>query len=291
MINIADFIVTNKLPDSYIHHIQKWFSPVAKHIALSKKKAGAPLVVGINGAQGSGKSTLAHLLVRIFTEEYQLNAVHFSIDDFYLTQKERRKLADDIHPLLATRGVAGTHDTTLLKQVLTDLINGVSATVIPRFNKAEDDRYPPDKWGFTKGAVDIIVFEGWCLGAEPQGKHELLIPINRLEAEQDPDCYWRRYVNQQLQAIYPELFELIDTWIMLKAPSFDCVFNWRLEQENKLRASISKPSKLMADHDIKRFIQHYQRITEHTLETLPAKVDYLFELDSQREIVNLSWPS
>jgi len=276
------------LPDRYARHIQKWFSPVAQRIALSQEKAGVPHVVGINGAQGSGKSTLACLLVQIFTEEYQLNALHFSLDDFYLTQQERSKLANDIHPLLATRGVPGTHDVALLKRVFADLINGVSATAIPRFNKAEDDRYPPDKWGITKGEVDIIVFEGWCLGAEPQAGHELLSPINRLEAEEDPKIQWRRYVNQQLQDIYPELFELVDTWIMLKAPSFDCVFNWRLEQENKLRESISKPSKLMNDHDVKRFIQHYQRITENTLDVLPAKVDYLFELDEQREIVNLS---
>jgi len=291
LINAARFIALNRLPHKYAKHIQKWFAPVARHLALSQQKATSPLVVGINGSQGSGKSTLARLLVQVFTEEYQLNTVHFSIDDFYLTRLERSKLADDIHPLLATRGVPGTHDLALLKQVLADLISGAVSTTIPVFNKAKDDRYPADKWNLTKGAVDIIVFEGWCLGAAPQTEHELLRPLNRLEAEEDLDLRWRRYVNHQLQEIYPEIFNFVDTWLMLKAPSFDCVFKWRLEQENKLRESIPEPSKLMSDHEIKRFIQHYQRITEHTLETLPAKVDYLFELDTQREIVNLSCPT
>jgi D-glycerate 3-kinase len=91
-----------------------------------------------------------------------------------------------------------------------------------------------------------------------------------------------------LQDSYLDLFELVDTWIMLKAPSFYYVFNCHLEQENKLRESTSRFSNLMNDHDIKKFIQHYQRITENTLDVLPAKVDYLFELDEQREIIKLS---
>ena len=80
---------------------------------------------------------------------------------------------------------------------------------------------------------------------------------------------------------------------MLKAPSFDCVYQWRLEQENKLRDSLmnstsnSVTNKIMDDDGIKRFIQYYQRITEHLLVTLPEKVDYLFELDEDRKVLGL----
>ena len=85
---------------------------------------------------------------------------------------------------------------------------------------------------------------------------------------------------------------MVDIWIMLKAPSFDCVYQWRLEQEKKLRNSLSNSSsgadnnKIMDDSGVKRFIQHYQRITEHLLDTLPEKVDILFELDENRKVLN-----
>ena len=59
------------------------------------------------------------------------------------------------------------------------------------------------------------------------------IPVNTLETGEDPQGTWRRYVNRQLRLGYPELFSLVDAWIMLKAPSFECVFDWRLEQERR----------------------------------------------------------
>jgi len=37
-----------------------------------------------------------------------------SLDDFYLGHAARLQLARDIHPLLATRGVPGTHDIAFL---------------------------------------------------------------------------------------------------------------------------------------------------------------------------------
>ena len=36
-----------------------------------------------------------------------------SLDDLYLPKAERLRLARDVHPLLATRGVPGTHDVAL----------------------------------------------------------------------------------------------------------------------------------------------------------------------------------
>ncbi|PHS71518.1 MAG: hypothetical protein COB23_00670 [Methylophaga sp.] len=286
-IDRANFIARYQLPESYAQYIQDWFMPVAEQIMLQQREMGQALVVGINGAQGAGKSTLAALLVAIFKQQYQLNSVSISIDDFYLTRYERKRLAANVHSLMATRGVPGTHDVVLLKQVLTHLINKMNPVDIPRFNKAIDDRCPADKWDCVTEPIDIIVVEGWCLGAEPQGEQALLNPVNQLEADEDRDAGWRHYVNQQLQDVYPALFDYIDRWIMLKAPSFDCVFNWRLEQENKLEQLTSEAPQLMDESAIKRFIQHYQRITENTLETLPGKVDYLFELNEQREITKL----
>jgi len=165
---------------------------------------------------------------------------------------------------------------------------------MPRFNKVTDDRYAETEWDTISGHVDIIIVEGWCLGAQAQHPDELVMPINDLEAKEDSEKIWRSYVNNQLKVLYPALFSYIDVWIMLKAPSFECIYKWRLEQETKLRATIAQSpysekqnQNLMTEKDIARFIKFYQRITEHMLKTLPEKVDYLFELNQQREIQRL----
>ena len=294
------FIVKHQLPKSYIEVIQNWFISVADEIALHQNNASAPLVIGINGAQGSGKSTLADLLVFLLTTQHSLNAVAMSIDDFYYTRKHREDLAKTVHPLMATRGVPGTHDISLAEKTIDSLIHFQGATAVPKFNKAIDDRFPESEWPVITKPVDVIVLEGWCLGAQAQTETELNKSLNDLEINDDPRLVWRRYVNQQLHDEYPSLFSRIDTWIMLKAPSFDCVFNWRLEQENKLRMALSRnPSttqtqqemnKVMDDKAVGRFIKFYQRITENLLITLPNKVDYLFKLDEHRKIQSLTYP-
>ena len=285
-IDINSFIQHQKLPTNYVQLAEQYFFPMAKQIVEQQQKTNKPLILGINGAQGSGKSTLAELLVFLFKQDYQVNSVAISIDDFYFTRQQRIELAENIHPLLATRGVPGTHDVLLAQQTLDSLIQGKKPVSIPRFNKADDDRYAQEQWDVLEHPVDIIVFEGWCLGAEAQKVDDLKQPVNALEKNYDTGLVWRNYVNQQLQYEYATLFNKVDLWIMLKAPNFDCIFNWRLQQENKLRASIKDNNKTMDADEVKQFIQYYQRITEYLLKTLPNKVDYLFELDEQRNIIH-----
>ena len=293
-----DFIVKHQLPKSYVDTIQNWFEPVAQEITAHQKDAGMPLVIGINGAQGSGKSTLADLLVFLLTTQHSLSAVAMSIDDFYYTREQRAQLANTVHPLLATRGVPGTHDVALAEKTIHSLSHFLGAVAVPKFNKAIDDRLAENQWPVITKPVDVIVLEGWCLGAQAQTDAELQQAINDLEQDEDPQAIWRRYVNQQLSDNYANLFKMVDTWIMLKAPSFDCVFNWRLEQENKLRVSLSQNptttqqdiDKIMDDKAVGRFIKFYQRITQYLLTTLPNKVNYLFELDENRVIQSLNYP-
>jgi D-glycerate 3-kinase len=290
--DLSEFIDRHRLPESYAVDAQQWFSPVVEKIAIESKKTGKTLIVGINGSQGSGKSTLADYLALLLREKHQLNVVVLSIDDFYLTLKQRELLSKTIHPLMATRGVPGTHDIPLALEVIRSLTEGTNRTRIPRFDKSVDDRCPEDEWDTINSPTDVIILEGWCVGAVPQTENELLNDVNELEKEEDPDGAWRNYVNRQLGEVYQELFNLVDYWIMLKAPSFDYVYQWRLEQENKLRSSLlNSPSarennKVMNEDEVKRFIQHYQRITEHLLNTLPESSDILFELDEKRNIFN-----
>lgn len=289
-IDISGFLKQHQLPQTYQAIADQWFSGLAEDIFLHHKGAGKPITVGINGAQGSGKSTLAALLVYVLEQHFNCKAVSLSLDDFYFTRQERLKLAEGIHPLLATRGVPGTHDIALARKTLSDLAQQRLPVSIPRFNKATDDRFPESHFETVDDAVDIIIFEGWCLGAQAQQEDALTEPLNDLESKEDQDSSWRRYVNEQLAMLYPSLFELIDIWVMLKAPSFDCVFNWRLEQENKLYDSLTDHTQgqLMDKQALSRFIKHYQRITESCLTTLPDHVHYLYELAPDRQIIKLT---
>ena len=291
-LDLSTFIKKHKLPESYKDIARKWFLPMAETILLTYKKEGRPLVIGINGSQGSGKSTLADLLVCLLPQMYNISALSLSIDDFYFTREQREQLANEVHPLFLTRGVPGTHDVTLALETLHHLLHQNSACKIPRFDKSCDDRYPIEQWHYLETAPQIIILEGWCVGAEAQAGEDLLTPVNNLEADEDEQGIWRRYANQQLQHNYQRLFSQIDLWVMLKAPSFACVFDWRLEQEEKLKNARSRlqltSDGIMNADDIARFIKHYQRITEHTLTTLPHKVHFLFELDAKRNIIRQS---
>ena len=246
-----------------------------------------PLLVAVNGCQGSGKSTLCAYLCAHLQAEHGLRALALSLDDFYLTRARRRELSVSVHPLLATRGVPGTHDLSLLNVTLDALLApaGSTSVAIPRFDKFRDDRCLRTRWDEVDGRLDLVLLEGWCLGARPQSTQQLLQAVNELERQEDPDAFWRGYVNEALQRDFLPLYERVNKWVMLAAPSFDCVYRWRLEQEHKLALSSSGgEDAVMSDTEVARFIQHYQRLTEHCLATLPNAVDYLYNLNERREI-------
>ncbi len=290
--HLQRFLHYHHLPESYLVQAEAHFSPILVRITQQLTHS-RPVIVGINGCQGSGKTTLADYLFTRLECEHKLNAVSISIDDFYLTKQERLRLAHSTHPLFATRGVPGTHDIELALCTLKKLCTATpGTTLIPRFNKACDDRKPKQEWDKAESPIDVIILEGWCVGSIAETETALQHPINTLEKEEDPEGHWRRFSNDKLSNEYAVLFQQIGLWVMLQAPSFDCVFQWRLEQEKKLAEKLQQQSQdqninatnVMNESQIKRFIQFYQRITEHTLNQLPEKVDFLLRLDKQRNI-------
>ena len=286
---VQDFLERNKLPQAYLQSAQQWFEPLLQQFANRYAVDTSTQIIGINGSQGSGKSTLADYLCTMIAHRHAVSTVALSMDDFYLTKAERLALANTIHSLLATRGVPGTHDIDLLKKTIDGLKAGADIE-IPRFDKAADDRVSGDKVETHSGSVGLIVIEGWCWGAKPQSESELQQPINALETNEDPHGHWRQYINQSLTGNYQELFAMVDQLIMLQAPSFDAVYNWRLEQETKLMERMktmenSTKSGLMSAQQIMRFIQHFQRITEHSLREMPARAQHLYQLDQRRNII------
>lgn len=282
---VETFIAHEKLPADYLQTVELWFLPLAEAVLRRVSTSTETLVVGISGSQGSGKSTLAALLVLLLKEMMGLRAINLSIDDFYHTHAHRQQLAHDVHPLLATRGVPGTHDVDLAVSTIRALKQH-GRVAIPRFNKAIDDRLPPGEWPTVLAPVDVIVLEGWCLCIPGQATEALAAPVNSLESQEDCDARWREFVNQQIAQEYAEFYGLVDFLVMLKAPSFAKVYEWRQTQEDKLAAKVAAgaASKVMNREQLQRFIQHYERLTQHGLHALPAIADVVFELTDQQTI-------
>ncbi len=262
-----------------------WYRAIAD--AIVARAGDGPLLVGLCGSQGSGKSTMAAFLQALLDEAGLPTAI-LSIDDLYLDLPERIALAEAVHPLLRTRGVPGTHDVALGMQVI-DALFAPGTAAIPRFAKANDRRFPPERWDAFAGPARIVILEGWCVGAAPQSAAELADPINALERDEDRDGGWRGYVNAALAGRYAELFGRIGLMLFLQAPSFDCVFAWRRLQETKLRqAAGGTGAGLMDDAALARFIMHYERITRALLATMPERADLVAVLDAQHRIVRLA---
>lgn len=293
---IMDRIHEQKLPLSYLDVVNSWLSPIAEQIAHTvqtnkQNKDQQSFVLGVQGTQGSGKSTASEFLAVLLSLNFGLKTAVLSIDDFYLTAQQRLDLSQNLHPLLITRGVPGTHDVQLAKEVIQKLSNlqqGESLAV-PRFDKSMNDRAPQNTWQTIDGPVDVIILEGWCVGLEAQNPDDLLNPINELERIEDQNGLWRTYVNDQLHNEYPSLFSLIDKQLVLNAPSFNCVYQWRLTQEHKLieKNRVNNPTavvKTLSDMELERFISHYQRLTEHALKTMPLEADWCLWLNSDQSI-------
>ena len=244
---------------------------------VPESKTGGCMLVGISGAQGSGKSTFAALLAQTLEVGFDLSTLVLSLDDFYLSRAQRLTLAASVHPLLKTRGVPGTHDIELLRDVIQAVVD-TRGTDIPLFNKMEDDRQGSRY--FAPQPVRIIILEGWCWGATPCAPQLLEPPINALEAEADPSGIWRIYVNDQLGR-YQSVFRT-DYSIFLKVPDMQSVLQWRWQQEQQ-----GSGSQAMSQPAISRFIMAYERITLRMLQDMPAQVDLTLALDRAHKIALL----
>ncbi|PLX98093.1 MAG: hypothetical protein C0623_13665 [Desulfuromonas sp.] len=290
--NLESWIKKRGLPVEIWQVIETAYLPLAAYLAREIDEKGCR-ILGVSGGQGAGKSTLSGLLIEILAQGFDKKGVTFSIDDIYLSHAERQQLAVDVHPLLATRGVPGTHDPLLGLYLLQQLkVAGEGDMAhLPVFDKAIDDRLPPDQWKIVEGPFDLIIFEGWCVGAMPQTEAELHQPVNNLERQEDTEGIWRRFVNDELSGSYLELFAAIDILLMLKVPGMEQVYEWRLKQEEQLRAQQGdndSASRIMNREQIERFIQHYERISCSMLKEMPERADLVFTLDQRQRIQNIT---
>lgn len=236
-------------------------------------------VLGISGGQGAGKSTLSMLMEQAFRLQ-GVRLLVLSLDDFYLSRAERQLLAEREHPLLATRGVPGTHDVERLTDTL-DAVFQAGKHHLPIFDKGRDDRAPEPAW--FEGPADIVVLEGWCVGAHAQPAASLQAPVNDLERERDATGRWRRFVNEALAGGYARLWQRIDQLLYLAVPDLEAVVRWRTQQEQ------ARPEdQRMSTAEIDDFVAHYERLTRWMGQTVVNEADIVAFLDASHRLVSLT---
>ena len=284
--------IFNKSIADKITSLKRTYIPISFWIENKYKKKGKTLFLGFSGGQGSGKTTVVKIL-KIILKIFFKRKIHVSsIDDFYKTLKDRNKMSYTTHPLFKTRGVPGTHDINLVKKFFYFIKKKkFEKTKLPKFDKSIDDRLKKKYWYNIKERPEIIILEGWCVGAKPQSNSSIKKPINILEKYEDKNLIWRKHINEKLKREYKKLFAMIDYYIFMKIPNFNKVFKWRLLQENKLRKKSRFKKKIMSYNKIKRFIMFYQRITLQMIKDLSKSASIVMLLNKNHEIKKVLFKS
>ena len=280
---LREYAQENNIRDISENFYLEIISPLVNYLASLPKKE-TPYFICLTGGQGSGKTTMSEFIQLVLNEFCNKRTVGFSIDDLYKTQEERKKLADEIHPLCEVRGMPGTHDMSLGFDLLESLskANNSSKTAIPAFNKPLDKHYPKNEWKVFRGKPDFIFFDAWCGGVKPISEDNWDPPVNKLEEEMDPKGAWSKWSNQELSGDYQKFFSLIDLLILIRVPSMEHVFQSRWLQEQTLEKNTSNPEmldKIMTQEEVYRFVMHYERLTRHILEDMPNYCDILIDRD------------
>ena len=277
--------IYNKSKSSKIKNLKKIYIPISFWINNKCKKKGRTLILGLSGSQGSGKTMVTGILQIILKKFFKKNIYIISIDDFYKTLRDRNRMSQQKHSLFKTRGVPGTHDINLIKNFFISVKRKKFKKIkLPKFNKSIDDRLKKNYWHNINKRPEIIILEGWCVGAKPQINSSLRKPVNILERHEDKDLIWRKYANEKLKKEYKEIFAMIDYFIFMKVPNFKMVFKWRLLQESKLKKKFHYKKKIMNYRAIKRFIMFYQRITLQMMKDLSKSASIVLLLKKNHEI-------
>ena len=266
--------------------IKNFLIPICFWIA-KKTDNKKPYFVGLAGGQGTGKTTISSIIKIILEKYFKLKVFKISIDDFYKTRKERIALSKKVHPMLLTRGVPGTHDINMMLDFFKkSKAKKFKNMKLPNFNKAIDDRFPKNKWNTINKRPDVIIFEGWCVGARAETNKTLKKSINSMEKANDHKLVWRKYVNQQLKTKYKKLYSQLNCMIYLKAKNFSLLQKWRLKQEHKLWLKTKKKGghKIMSKGDVINFMQTYQRITQNMFKNMPKYASIILNLNSNHQI-------
>lgn len=237
--------------DEILLTLWRFWLPFSLQMAQLRQSLDRPLIQGILGVQGTGKTTLTQVC-GVILKALGYSAFALSLDDLYKTYCDREELlkADS---RLRWRGPPGTHDIELGLQVLEQACHGDRRQPIlfPQFDKSlqagAGDRLAPK----PVSSVDIILFEGWFMGARPVNPAMFNQRLDPIVTEADrqfaQDC------NQRLQAYVP-LWALLDRLLILHPVDYRLSKVWRREAEQKMKAQ-GKAG--MSDQEVALFVDYF----------------------------------
>ena len=247
---------------------------VAKHLmSLAPQR---PLVLGVSGGQGVGKTTFCEALSQ-YLHEVGVATQTLSLDDFYLSRRQREDLAAHIHPLCKTRGVPGTHDILRLHESMVALRSKqrLANLRLPVFSKSLDDILPPAQWLAVDTQPEIILLEGWCVGAQADfiSPH----PQTDWERAQDSEGVWKQW-SQTQAAAYADIWAACDCWMLMRQDNFEAVVDsrWAQEQDNAAASGIWQFETREA---VAQFCAHYESWTLGIWQALPRTCDFVIGRD------------
>ena len=248
--------------------------PLAIQIADWRKQQTQPLIQGFLGGQGTGKTTLTAILTLILSHlGYQ--TVSLSLDDLYLTYADRQLLQSQ-DPRLARRGPPGTHDLKLGLQVLTQLKQNNQTVDIPRFDKSLWNGAGDRTQSEAILTADIVLFEGWFVGARPV--NSALFKTAPAPILTELDRAFAQDMNARLRDYLP-LWQQIDRLIVLYVSDYQLSKQWRKQAEHQMIAQ-GKPG--MSDAEIDEFVEYFWRSLHPKLFITPLiqACDLVIEINS-----------
>ena len=228
-----------------------------------------PFIFGISGGQGAGKSTLCHALDEKLTAQGK-TTLTLALDDFYLSKAARLQLAQQVHPLCATRGVPGTHDVARLADVLSKLatISTARPLAVPRFAKSHDDCID-EAWVTQR--PDFVFLEGWCVGGHADCIED--VAQNDWEKEHDANAIWKSWTRDAARA-YQAIWDKCDAMMLLRQENFEAVIDsrWVQEQGNAAASGVWQFADRAA---VAEFCAHYQSWTLGIWADLTPRADFV----------------
>ncbi|KAJ5727644.1 hypothetical protein N7493_005464 [Penicillium malachiteum] len=301
-----------KIPEENIDNVLRHVIPHIEAHAKSQA-ANGPFILGLTGLQGSGKSTWTDALVDTLRNRHNYKTINISLDDLYLDHDDlvRVRLENPQNKLLQTRGQPGTHDTELSVSFFKSVRDSSQETLLPSFDKSlfngEGGRVPFDKWQRISSGeiIDIVVFEGWCVGFQPLEEDQVRSRWNGavkgsnqsgyvIETLKDHAIEHLLEVNGSLRQ-YCELFMgpgHFDYLVHLDTDDLVNVYEWRIQQEHALWQWKNRG---MSDEEVVSFVRGYMPAYELYLDQLRAglfsddkdKGQLRLILDKERKVTNI----
>lgn len=277
-------------------------------IDAHQKSSLSPFILGLSGLQGSGKSTWAAHLRDSLSQEHGYNTRVLSIDDLYRDHDDLVALRAK-HPqnkLLRTRGQPGTHDEELAQRFFSELAGAPGGEGVIRWpaydkslNSGRGGRVPKDRWERVprEPPVDVLIFEGWCLGFQPLSDADVSYKWNeaRMSSGDRGDFATSTLADHSLDDLllinenlrrYSEMLlkpSLFNGFLHLDTQQLVNVYHWRMDQERELRRH--KPG--MSDEEVVEFVRGYMPSYELFLPRLQTNKLFTDDLEAGRRHVRV----